>query len=124
MNSILRFNNLKEMVLMADLIKLGNSLVTSTSQTPQSDLDIFSLSASIGKVVFAFRIRKGLTQAELSTKADVGLKTIYRLEGGDQGIGTGTLEKVLYALEVTQEEFISAMAELGKKNNRERAFAY
>lgn len=60
------------------------------------------------RVVFNRRMELGLSQVELAEKANLTQKTISRIEGGDQGIRESTIEKVYTALEMNEEESLTA----------------
>ena len=51
-----------------------------------------------GKVLREFRIKKGLTQEQLSEKLGISLKYISRIENGNNGIKTQTLIKYINIL--------------------------
>ncbi|SDN64283.1 helix-turn-helix domain-containing protein [Alkalicoccus daliensis] len=55
------------------------------------------------RIVFRRRMELGLSQTALAEKAGVTQKTISRVEGGDPGIRTSTIEKVYAALEMKEE---------------------
>ena len=59
----------------------------------KSDID-----EKFGKVVREFRIKKGLTQEQLSEKLGISLKYISRIENGNNGIKTQTLIKYINIL--------------------------
>lgn len=102
---------------MADLVKLTNDLI---KKSPQLDVDAFWYSALMGKIVFAYRMRAGLTQSELADLANVGVKTIYRIEGGS-GSNTNSLESVFNVLKITRKELGEAvMEDAAKKINWEK----
>jgi transcriptional regulator with XRE-family HTH domain len=53
-----------------------------------------------GADVAAWRKLRGLTQAQLADRADISRDTLARLEGGDGGVSTEKLLRVLRALGV------------------------
>lgn len=59
----------------------------------KSDID-----EKFGKVLREFRIKKGLTQEQLSEKLGISLKYISRIENGNNGIKTQTLIKYINIL--------------------------
>ena len=59
----------------------------------KSDID-----EKFGKVLREFRIKKGLTQEQLSEKLGISLKYISRIENGNNGIKTQTLLKYINIL--------------------------
>ena len=62
----------------------------------KSDID-----EKFGKVLREFRIKKGLTQEQLSEKLGISLKYISRIENGNNGIKTQTLIKYINILGFT-----------------------
>lgn len=53
----------------------------------------------LGESLRIARIRRRLTQAQLATRAGIGVSTIQRLERGDAGLGLGSVLEVLAVLE-------------------------
>lgn len=103
---------------MANLVKLGTELV---KKSPQVEFNIFGYSALLGKIVFAHRIRAGLTQVQLAQLAGVGDKTIHRIEGGSSNVTNKSYESVFAVLKITSKELAEAFAEdAAKKANGER----
>lgn len=68
---------------------------------PEMNETFNSMAAIQGKVIFATRMEKGLTQKELADRADVSLKTISRAEGGSGNLGTQVYDKIYKALDLT-----------------------
>lgn len=64
----------------------------------------------IGKLVKNLRLKKGLTQEELSEKTDISVRTIQRIENGEVDPRAYTLQAIAQALEVDFDIF-SAMEE-------------
>jgi len=54
----------------------------------------------IGKLVKTLRLKKGLTQEELSEKTDISVRTIQRIENGEVDPRAYTLQAIAQALEV------------------------
>jgi transcriptional regulator with XRE-family HTH domain len=87
---------------MAELVKLTNELI---NKSPQLDVDAFWYSDLMGKIVFAYRIRAGLTQYELADLAGIDVKIIHRIEGGsDKDVTTRIFDKVFNILNITSKE--------------------
>ncbi|QQK79219.1 helix-turn-helix transcriptional regulator [Salicibibacter cibi] len=84
-----------------DLVNYGHRVV---KDIPELDDTFFSLSSHLGKLVFATRLEKKLTQLELADKAEVSPKTIHRIEGGAGGVTDTTYDKVFDVLEISGEE--------------------
>ncbi len=53
----------------------------------------------LGRAVKHARLRRRLTQAQLASRAGLGVATLQRLEGGDPGIALGSFLEVLLVLE-------------------------
>lgn len=62
------------------------------------------MSRNYSKIVFSVRIKKGLTQKQLASLANVSVKTIHRLESGSGGITDDTYSKVFEALDLTLKD--------------------
>lgn len=78
-----------------DLLKLGDELQERHPELkPQGD----ALSEVFAELVFATRIRTGLSQKQLAERAKVGVSTIHRIEGGGGGITDAIYQKVFKAL--------------------------
>lgn len=90
---------------MADLVNLGNELVNDIPELKPTFIGIPSV---LGELTFASRMEKGITQKKLSELADVGVKTIHRIEGGSGGITDKTYEKVFGALELSNNDIAEA----------------
>jgi len=54
--------------------------------------------ARLGRDLRAARLRRNIARADLAVRAGTSASTIMRLEGGDPGVGIGTLADVLVAL--------------------------
>lgn len=88
-----------------DLVKLGNELV---NDIPELKPTFFGLSSTLGTLTFAARMDKKITQKELAELANVGVKTIHRIEGGSGGVTDTTYQKVFAALEISNDEIAEA----------------
>lgn len=93
---------------MANLVKLGTELV---KKAPQLEFDIFGYSALMGNIVFAYRMREGLTQSHLAELAGISPKTVHRIEGGSGNITNKTYESVFKVLKITSKELGEAFTE-------------
>lgn len=49
------------------------------------------------------RKARGLTQEQLARLADVGISTVYGVEGGHDGISIGNFMKILHALDQLEQ---------------------
>lgn len=81
------------------------------------------MGAMFGKVIFSHRVNKGYTQQELAKKANVGVKTIHRAEGGTSNIGIETYETIFKALSIKPEEYMEELAKvssIGKTSDKEK----
>ncbi|TDQ39259.1 helix-turn-helix transcriptional regulator [Aureibacillus halotolerans] len=86
---------------MTDVFKLKQNLEEKyPSLKPSGN----SMALVFGKLVFAKRIRENLSQVELAKRAGVGVKTIYRIEGGNDGITTKIYDKVFLVLGINFED--------------------
>ena len=61
--------------------------------------ETLSAAKRLGSSLKLARVRRRLTQAQLSRRADIGLATLQRLEKGDPGVGLGVVLEVLAVLE-------------------------
>ena len=52
----------------------------------------------IGKILKDFRVKRGLTQEQLSEEVEISLKYISRIENGNNGIKTQTLIRYMNLL--------------------------
>jgi transcriptional regulator with XRE-family HTH domain len=92
-----------------NLVNLGRELI---EDVPELHDTIFSFSAELGKLVFAARIDRKLTQNQLAKLANVSSKTIHRIEGGSGGVTDRTYEKVFKALKITGDDLAEALKKL------------
>lgn len=90
---------------MADLVNLSRELI---NDIPELKPIFFSVSAVLGELTFAARMEKKVTQRELAKLANVGVKTIHRVEGGSGGVTDTTYQKVFAALEISNEDIAEA----------------
>lgn len=102
---------------MADLINLGNEII---NDIPELEPTFFSLPSVLGELTFTARMDKKITQKELAEIANVGVKTIHRIEGGSGGITDTTYQKVFTALGVSDEDLSEAFKKKSTKRYRER----
>ena len=66
------------------------------SSVSKSDID-----KNFGKILRDFRIKKGMTQEQLSEKLGISLKYISRIENGNNGVKTQTLINYMNILCIT-----------------------
>lgn len=102
---------------MADLINLGNEII---NDIPELKPTFFSIPSVMGELTFAARMDKKITQKELAELANVGVKTIHRIEGGSGGITDTTYQKVFTALGVSGDQIGEAFKKKSTKRFRER----
>lgn len=73
--------------------------------------------------VAAWRRLRGLTQAQLADRAGISRDTLTRLEGGDGGVSTENLLRILRALGILNE-IVSALdpyaSEIGRLRSEEQ----
>lgn len=87
---------------MTDLRRLGHELLRE--HHPDLEEHFYTDKYFLGKLVFANRIRKGLTQEELADKCNLPLKTIYKVEGASKEIDMDTYNGILEKLDVPAQE--------------------
>lgn len=94
--------------------KKPRNLLDGQLTAGHSDLEekLYGLGAVYGKIIFASRMEKGLTQRELAEKAGVGLKTVTRAEGGSDNLGTLTYENLFRALDLNTTAVAEMMYQL------------
>lgn len=85
---------------MKDLIQFNEQL---ENEIPELKPTQIGFSKAFSRLVFGTRINKGWTQAELAAKANIGVKTVHRIEGGSGGITDNTYEKVFAVLDLTDD---------------------
>lgn len=59
--------------------------------------------ASLGQRCRIARKARGLTQEQLASLADVGISTVYAVEGGNDGVSIGNVMKILHALDQLEQ---------------------
>lgn len=64
-----------------------------------------NLNQYISQRIRFFRLKLNLTQEELSEKAGLGINYINNIENKNLNIKLDTLEKIIYALDITFSEF-------------------
>ncbi|MED3918620.1 helix-turn-helix transcriptional regulator [Priestia aryabhattai] len=82
------------------------------------------ISQSFSVLIFAFRLKSGLTQQELADKANVTVKTIHRAEGGSGGIVDKTYQKIFDALEITPQDMADALSKKSNAGERDLVHHY
>lgn len=82
---------------MKDFRELDTELMRKMPNLkPKTD----SIPTELAGIVFSNRIRKGLTQQQLSDKAGVDIKAIHKIEGANVGISDAIYEKVFKVLNI------------------------
>lgn len=94
-----------------DLVNLGNELVNDIPELKET----FGIHSVLGELTFAARMDKKITQKDLAELANVGVKTVHRIEGGSGGITDTTYQKVFAALEISNDDIAEAFK---KKSTR------
>ena len=74
------------------------------SSVSKSDID-----KNFGKILRDFRIKKGMTQEQLSEKLGISLKYISRIENGNNGVKTQTLINYMNILVIDNQEIVKNM---------------
>lgn len=79
-----------------------DELKQSAREIPEVAEYLDSFSVAIGNLVFARRMQLGLSQMELARLARTTQATISRIESGDEGVKTGTLNSLFRALRLVR----------------------
>ncbi|MCJ7842308.1 helix-turn-helix transcriptional regulator [Lederbergia sp. NSJ-179] len=89
-------------------------MTTSMLKEGHSDLkaSLEGLAPVYAKIIFARRMEFGYSQQELAKKANTGLKTISRAEGGFDNLSTETYDKIFHALDLKVRDVAEAMIQL------------
>ena len=69
---------------------------------PSPNVDRFA--ANVGSAIHFYRIRKGLTIADLATQVGVNKSSISKIENGKQGYTGETIKKIAEALDISATE--------------------
>lgn len=88
---------------MADLVALSRKILGPRN-----------FSEELGRIIFAYRMKRGLTQSELATKAEVDPTVIYRIEGGSN-CSNEDFQKVVTALALTNKMIGESLVELSEE---------
>lgn len=64
----------------------------------------------LGKKIKSIRISRGYTQERLSEMADISQRALSSIELGENFVTAETLDKLIYALEITSEELFATNA--------------
>lgn len=88
-----------------DLVQMGYQ---TAKDIPELQYTLFNIPSSLGRLTFAARMEKKLTQNQLAELANVSPKTIHRIEGGRGGVTDKTYEKVLSVLGVNNDDIAAA----------------
>jgi len=59
----------------------------------------------IGKRIKELRLKKGISQEQLALKAEIDRTYMTSVENGKRNISIQNIEKIIYALDTTFEEF-------------------
>lgn len=96
---------------MVDLYKLGIKLL---KEIPNSELQgkFFGILGIHATLVFANRVKEGLTQQQLADKANVDVTTIHKIEGGHNSVPMTDLEKIFVILGIVPEDIRDATKDL------------
>ena len=73
-------------------------------ENPWAQDMFWGISNKLGILVFALRVRKGITQEELAELAGVDDKVIHRAEGGSSDLTVKMYENLLMVLGLSREE--------------------
>lgn len=76
---------------------------------------IFDSKEYIAKKIKEYRVKRGLTQAELAEKIDIGTKQISRLEVGDFYPSLCTFLKIVEVLKMSMDDFSADIENNGNK---------
>ncbi|MFD1067312.1 helix-turn-helix domain-containing protein [Oceanobacillus locisalsi] len=93
-----------------NLLDMTTSLLKEGHPDLRESLE--GLSPVYAKIIFARRLQCGYTQEELANKANIGLKTISRAEGGFDNLSTVTYDKIFQALDLSVKDVAKAMIQL------------
>lgn len=74
-----------------------------------------------GELIKQLRLKKGITQEELSARTDISVRTIQRIENGEVDPRAFTLQSIASALEVEFEVLNGSETELLKNSTREES---
>ena|SRR5690625_3168659 len=89
---------------------MTNSMLKEGHSDLKESLEGFS--PVYAKIIFARRMEYGYSQQELATKANTGLKTISRAEGGFDNLSTETYDNIFQALDLGVRDVAEAMIQL------------
>ena len=90
---------------MTDLLKYIDN-ITRDNSTEMVSINT-GIGANLSRLVFALRIRNGMTQSELADKLNVEATVISRIEGSDKSVTIGMYEETFLALGMTYEDMHS-----------------
>lgn len=74
-----------------------------------------------GQLIKDLRLKKGITQEELSAKTDISVRTIQRIENGDVDPRAYTLQSIAAALDVDFEVLANSESELTTSDEKENS---
>jgi len=90
---------------LIDKNKLGldfKELEKKAMEIPEVKEYLQKFSVIIADLILARRMQLGLTQKELAKQAKTTQATISRIESGDDGVKSGTLDNIFQVLKLTQ----------------------
>lgn len=99
------------------MMKIERNLLDMTTSMlkeghPNLKESLKGLSPVYAKIIFSRRMKCGYSQQELAKKANTGLKTISRAEGGFDNLSTETYDKIFHALNLSIRDVAEAMIQL------------
>ncbi|MGE4422354.1 MAG: helix-turn-helix domain-containing protein [Pseudodesulfovibrio sp.] len=80
--------------MLASEVRMGNTSLASKALSPDAAETLKQLGANIKEA----RVRRGMTQVELATRASTSHAALGRLERGEPSVGIGILVQVLDVL--------------------------
>lgn len=72
------------------------------------------ISKTVGARIRAYRIQRGYTQEELAERASLHNTYIGQAERGEKNLTINSLEKILFALDISFSDFFAYMPSSGK----------
>ncbi|WP_173918995.1 helix-turn-helix domain-containing protein [Halobacillus sp. Marseille-Q1614] len=99
---------------MKDLLRVDDIV----EEIPELETVFYGIGAAFGKIIFSYRVNQQLTQKQLADKANVGVKTVHRAEGGTNNLGVQTYEKLFKALGINKEKYAEIFSEALKDQEK------
>ena len=87
---------------MVNMNKIGQT-------TPINEPVVDRFALNVGSAVHFYRIRKGLTIADLATQVGVNKSSISKIENGKQGYTGETIKKIAEALDISATEILNLL---------------